>query len=384
MKILYVISRLDAAGPVNQLFDLIIGMDRSKYEITIVTMEQEGEQSRKADFDAAGFNIHCLNVPGKLYIWKRVKALNEVIAKYQPDIIHSECLPADLVVAKCNPLGAKRVTTMHCDIYTDYPILNKGLFAVPFLPGLMLREHEKCLQKFDMLIGCSNTLRELYAKNYENVCAVQNGIATDRFALTDPKGDEGKTKEERKAELGLAPQLPMVLVVGSLDDRKNTEYIIKALADMTVDEKSPFQLVFLGIGEKQEEYKQLAAGKNIFFQGKVSNVEEYLRLTEVYLSASKSEGLPLSVLEAGCCGLKMVLSDIPQHREMVEKDGMKGIHFFDYTKEEALRAICAEVLKEEENLLQISEYFRKKFSAQRMRREYVEKYEEIMHGKYID
>lgn len=381
MKILYVISRLDAAGPVNQLFDLIVGIDRSKYEIAIVTMEQEGSQSRKADFDAAGFEIFCLDVPGKLCIRKKVNELNKVIEKYQPDIIHSECLPADLVVAKCNPLGAKKVTTMHCDIYTDYLILKKGLFAFPVLPRLMLREHEKCLKKFDLLIGCSNTLRDLYAQHYEHVCAVQNGIATDRFSLTDPQGDICLNKAERKKELGLLPELPMVIVVGSLDARKNTEYIIKALGDMTVREDAPFQLVFLGIGEKMEEYRKLAEGKNIFFQGKVSNVEEYLRLADVYLSASKSEGLPLSVLEAGCCGLRMALSDIPQHREMVEKDGMKGIHFFDFTEEDALKATCATALKEEENLVQISEYFRRRFSAQRMRKEYLEKYEEIMHDK---
>jgi len=149
MKILYVISRLDAAGPVNQLFDLVTGMDRKEFDISIVTMEQESNQSRWQDFEKEGFSLYCLHVQEKLFLWKRVRELNRLIEKIKPDLIHSECLPADLVVSKCDAKGAKKITTMHCDIYTDYPILKKGLFAVPILPKLMLREHENCLKKFD-------------------------------------------------------------------------------------------------------------------------------------------------------------------------------------------------------------------------------------------
>ena len=43
-----------------------------------------------------------------------------------------------------------------------------------------------------------------------------------------------------------------------------------------------------------------------------------MNISDVYVSASKSEGFSISVLEALSCGLGLLLSDIPSHREVVE------------------------------------------------------------------
>ena len=43
-----------------------------------------------------------------------------------------------------------------------------------------------------------------------------------------------------------------------------------------------------------------------------------MNISDVYVSASKSEGFSISVLEALSCGLGLFLSDIPSHREVVE------------------------------------------------------------------
>lgn len=65
-----------------------------------------------------------------------------------------------------------------------------------------------------------------------------------------------------------------------------------------------------------EKYKDL---KNINFIGKTSNVVEYLQLSDVFISSSESEGLPNGVIEAISCGLKVILSDIPQHKEILQE-----------------------------------------------------------------
>jgi glycosyltransferase involved in cell wall biosynthesis len=42
----------------------------------------------------------------------------------------------------------------------------------------------------------------------------------------------------------------------------------------------------------------------------------YYRAADVFLSASRTEGMPYAVLEAAYCGLPLVLSDIAPHRQL--------------------------------------------------------------------
>lgn len=55
---------------------------------------------------------------------------------------------------------------------------------------------------------------------------------------------------------------------------------------------------------------------SVVFHGFVDNVVPWLQASDLFVSASASEGMPLAVLEALSCGLPALLSDIPPHREI--------------------------------------------------------------------
>jgi glycosyltransferase involved in cell wall biosynthesis len=52
--------------------------------------------------------------------------------------------------------------------------------------------------------------------------------------------------------------------------------------------------------------------------GYVEDVSSYLQAGDFFLSASHSEGLPNTVMEALSSGLPVILSDIPAHREILK------------------------------------------------------------------
>jgi glycosyltransferase involved in cell wall biosynthesis len=138
-----------------------------------------------------------------------------------------------------------------------------------------------------------------------------NGVDTEKFKVTD-------LKCELRKKLCLPMHTKMFISVGSLDQRKNPLLIIDAFKKLHGD----YTMVFLGngYGKSSVEDDCLRAASmdaRIFFTGKVANVAEYLNCADYFVSASYSEGLPNTVIEALACGLPVCLSDIPPHREIL-------------------------------------------------------------------
>ena len=63
--------------------------------------------------------------------------------------------------------------------------------------------------------------------------------------------------------------------------------------------------------------------KNVFLEGRKKNVFKYLYKSDIYLSTSLYEGLPISILEAMSVGLPIVASDVIGNCDTIE-DGKSG------------------------------------------------------------
>lgn len=373
-RVAYVIPRLNNAGPVNHLYELVRCLNRREFEIKIVTLYSEGKDSRYKDFTDLEIDVSSLNISQKFSFGTICKMLNEEIKKINPDLVHSEGLPADIACLFLDKKKVKWCSTIHCNIYMDYKLMKYGIFNIPFFPQIMIKVHEYCLKKVDLLIACSYTLESIYKKTIcSEVCAVQNGINEDKF-----ESFEYKKYIKTREKMNIDKDKIIAVIVGSIDERKNSKLIISALKSLT--KEFDFQLIFLGEGKLLKECMCMAEGYDIQFMGKVNNVTEYLYCSDIYISASRSEGLPLSVLEAGVCGLELILSDIPQHREIFKKESIYNPAFFNYDNQEELANKVKESIHNVrgKNRICISEYFRKNFNAKKMADEYTALYEKIL------
>jgi len=127
-------------------------------------------------------------------------------------------------------------------------------------------------------------------------------------------------RKELRTELGLDPDLPVILFVGKLVPRKRPADLVAALTRM----KRPAALLFVGEGSERPRLEQLrealAPGRIAFagFQNQ-SELPRYYATADLFALPSSHEVSPLVLNEAMCAGLGLVVSEaVPSAVDLVE------------------------------------------------------------------
>jgi glycosyltransferase involved in cell wall biosynthesis len=111
----------------------------------------------------------------------------------------------------------------------------------------------------------------------------------------------------------------VVISVGRLKYPKDPRTLLEAAARVP----GQWTLQLVGEGPDRPELEALATERSQLL-GERTDVPDLLARASVFALSSRSEGLPISVLEAMAAGLPVVASDVGGLRELVE-DGVNGI-----------------------------------------------------------
>lgn len=143
--------------------------------------------------------------------------------------------------------------------------------------------------------------KHMRAKKIEYIPGV--GIDTEKIESI------AVNREEKRKELGIDGNRFVVLSVGELNDNKNHETIIKAIAKL---DRSDISYIICGRGEKEEYLKNLARelGVDLRLLGFRNDITEICKCSDIFAFPSKREGLGLAALEAMASGLPVVGSHI--------------------------------------------------------------------------
>ncbi len=128
-----------------------------------------------------------------------------------------------------------------------------------------------------------------------------------------------------KREFGVSPNALVVSCVANLRPPKGHAYLIKALAQMPREELN-LKLLNAGDGPLRGDLERLARkhglAERVVFLGSVDRgtVLELLRITDVFVLPSLSEGLPMAVLEAMAAGCPVLATAVGGTPELVIHD----------------------------------------------------------------
>jgi glycosyltransferase involved in cell wall biosynthesis len=147
---------------------------------------------------------------------------------------------------------------------------------------------------------------------HPRVTLVRNAVPLEEIALT--------ARTSRSA-LGFDESHRVILYAGRLTSDKNLRNLIAALGRATTDPRA--RAVVCGDGPLHAEVSRMIACSghaNRFLRFTYrDDVWALMKAADVFVSVAHLEGCPNTVLEAMACGTPLVVSDIPQHREILSE-----------------------------------------------------------------
>jgi glycosyltransferase involved in cell wall biosynthesis len=233
--------------------------------------------------------------------------LRDALEAKQYDIVHVHSPHVGLLfllatVFRRRKFSSLTVATVH-DSYPNYKLRNQLLFLPVFA-------------RFEKVICCGRASYESFPAFYkwlakDRLCFVQNGLDISRV--------DGISNQVAKQP---ASRNEFVLIgVSRLVEIKNPFTVLRAFQQSANPES---RLVMIGEGPLRQalvtQTREAGLADRTAITGLIprEQVFEHLLGADVFISASRGEGLPVAVLEAMASSCPVVLSDIPPHREIAE------------------------------------------------------------------
>ncbi len=241
--------------------------------------------------------------------------------------VHHPLLSGQLALRYARPWGLPIVFTNH----TRYDLYMRAY--LPLLPDavgdMALKVYlPRFCREIDLTIAPSPSVAEMLRRLGVDAAieVVPNGVDLRRFEhLPDPWPRE---------QLGWSDEQVVIAYVGRLAPEKSLPFLLRAFRG--VHEVYPqTRLLIVGDGPERENLQERARlmglAEKVVFTGLVpyDEVPRYLRLADLFATASVTEVHPLSVIEAMAAGLPVVgvrspgVGDVVQHERnglLVERD----------------------------------------------------------------
>lgn len=220
-----------------------------------------------------------------------------------PHVLHIHSVGPNLLTPLAKLLGLRVIMTHHGP---DYEREKWGKLA-----KTVLRLGEKSGVTFaDSIISISDGIRKQVKDKYGKEAAlVPNGVSAP--ALIPP----GKILEQ----FSLKPER-YVFTACRFVPEKGLHDLIEAYKNI---KEPPFKLVIAGDADHETDYsrnlkKEASKAKGVVLTGFIAGAKlgELFSNAGLFVLPSYYEGLPIALLEALSYGLPVLVSDIPQHREI--------------------------------------------------------------------
>jgi len=324
VRVLRIISRLNVGGPALHALLLNDRLDQTRYHSRLVAGrvgEAEGDYlalhgavpERFVPVPALGREVRGWRD------WSAFWSLVRVIRTFRPHVVHTH-------TAKAGTLGrfAAALCRVPVVVHTYHGHVFEGYFS-PFKTRVVVTIERLLAYQASALIAVTDRVRrDVLARGIgspDRVVVVPLGLDLDPLLAAPAR------RGELRAELGLAPAVPLVGIVARLVPVKAHETFLQAARAIAPVRPDAVFLV-VGDGERRAELEEAVrtAGLDarVRFLGWRADLDRLYADLDVVVLTSKNEGSPVALIEAMAAG-RPVVSTRAGGVEDVVIDGETGV-----------------------------------------------------------
>ncbi len=316
IHIFFLIRSLNIGGTERQLVELIKGLDKNAFEITIGLFYDEGIL-REELIAIKGVRFLPLFKSGRWDIIRFCIRLITVLHRLKPHILYSFLPDANLV-----GLISGRIACVKRIVW-GVRASNMDVSRYDWLARMSLR-FSALLSRFpDAIITNSYAGKEFHRSiGYNTNCmmVIPNGIGTDHF-----KPDHSAGLRVR-GEWGIDDDAITIGLVGRLDPMKDHATFLRAAKIFNQEER---RVRFVCIGDGKEPYKSeihslcraLGLNGQLIWAGEREDMPSVYNAIDIVTSSSLGEGFPNAIGEAMACGVHCVVTDVGDSAIIVGETG---------------------------------------------------------------
>lgn len=335
-KVLFLIPTLGHGGAEKVLVNLANNLDKSKYDVTVQSVFDEGVNKQFLNKDVKyRYNFKKIirgNV--RLFALFSPQMLYKSFIKEKYDIIVSylEGITAR-IASGCTDKDTKLISWIHCKIDTPKKA------SVGFRN---FKEAKSCYESYDYTACVSEMVMNYFVETMsftKKIGVVYNTIETDEII---------KKSTEPVDDIQFSDDCVNICSVGKITAIKGFERLT-AIHKRLRDENIKTKFYILGVGEEQrnlEEYlKENGLEETFIFLGYKTNPYKYIKKCDLYVCSSYSEGFSTAVTESLIVGTPVVTTLCSGMQEQLGYNNEYGI--VTENNEEALYQGVKKIITEE-------------------------------------
>jgi glycosyltransferase involved in cell wall biosynthesis len=315
-KILFLIPNLMHGGAEKVLINLLNNMDKNKFDITLQTLFDCGENKKFLKENIKYKSIFKKQFRGNIYFLKLFSPsfLYKRIIKDKYDIIVSYLEgPTARIVSGCNNSTTKLISWIHIEQFT----LRKASKAFR-----STKESSKCYDRFDKIICVSQAVKDDFVRIFDYKKPVEVLYNTNETGLI-------RELASQRVEDGIFdPNTIKICAVGKIMQNKGfmrLARIHKKLAEEGISQ----HIYILGKGPEKKDIEKYLSGNKLLdtftFLGYHDNPYKYISKCNLFVCSSFAEGFSTAATEALILGIPVVTTNCAGMKEMLGDNDEYGI-----------------------------------------------------------